>query len=40
MGLPSELMTMVEGWYEEFLEEGCSEEEAANKSQEKFEEQS
>ena len=39
MSLDHQLMAMIEGWYEEFLEEGCSEEEAANKAQEKFEEQ-
>ena len=38
MSLPNEIMTVVETWFEEFLEEGYSEEEAAKLAQEKFEE--
>ena len=37
MSLPYEIMNMVESWYEEFLEEGYSREEAADLAQEKFE---
>jgi len=37
MSLPGEIQSVVEGWYEEFLEEGMSSDEAADKAQEKFE---
>ena len=37
MSLPGNIMFMVEGWYEEYLEQGHSEEKAADLAQEKFE---
>ena len=37
MSLPSSIMSMVEGWYEDYLEQGHSEEKAADLAQEKFE---
>ena len=37
MSLPSSVMSMVEDWYEDYLEQGYSSEKAADLAQEKFE---
>jgi hypothetical protein len=37
MSLPGEIESVVEAWYEEFLGEGYSSNKAADKAQEKFE---
>ena len=37
MSLDNSVMAMVEGWYEDYLEQGYSSEKAADLAQEKFE---
>ena len=37
MSLDTAVLSMLEDWYEEFIAEGLSEEQAAKKVQEKFE---
>jgi len=37
MSLDTAVLSMLEDWYDEFLAEGLSEEQAAKKVQEKFE---